>query len=174
MTQPNSLVREGIISGLLGAAGVALWFLVVDIWVGEPFYTPRMLGEMVLSLFGRASADDTLALHVGLYTVVHVAAFVLIGIIAATIVRVGERESSVLAGATILFVVLQVLFYGLTALLAEPELLGRLAWYQVGIANLIAAALMLAYLWRRHPSIGRRLSHSLSGGENPSRAGSQP
>lgn len=165
MTQRNSLVREGIIAGLLGAAGVALWFLIVDVTVGEPFYTPAMLGEIVLSLFGRPSSGDTLALHVGLYTVVHVVGFMIIGVIAASVVRMGEREPSVLAGAVILFVVLQVLFYGITALLSERDLLGRLAWYQVGIANLVAAVLMLTYLWRAHPSIGRGLSHTLSGGE---------
>lgn len=161
----NGVVREGVLAGLLGAAGVALWFFVVDLLAGEPFYTPNTLGAAALSMFGDPRPTDTQALHVIVYTIFHVVAFMLVGIIAAAIVRASEREPSVLAGALILFVAIQVLFYGFTALLAQRELLGRLAWYQVWAANLVAAVLMGTYLWRAHPALGRGLSQALAGGE---------
>jgi hypothetical protein len=41
--------------------------------------------------------------------------------------------------------------------------LGGLAWPQIFIANLIAAALMLGYLWRTHPQLGGHLRHALEG-----------
>lgn len=160
----QSLVKEGVIAGILGAVGVALWFLLVDTISGRPFHTPALLGEGLLSMFGRRTTDGFFN-YAAVYTVFHFAAFIAIGVTAAAIVRWGEREPAVLAGALILFVAIQVAFYGFTALLAQSDRIGQLAWYQVGVANLIAAALMGVYLWRAHPAIGRRMDFALGGGE---------
>lgn len=160
----TSLIREGAIAGILGATGVALWFLLVDSVSGRPFYTPATLGEGVLSLFGLRRGDDFFT-YATIYTIFHFTAFILVGIIAAAIVRWGEREPAVLAGALILFVAIQVAFYGFTALLSESDRIGQLAWYQVGIANVIAALSMGFYLWKAHPAVGRRMDYALGGGE---------
>lgn len=161
----HSLIREGIITGLLGAAGVALWFLIIDVLHGAPLLTPATLGEGLLSMFGAPRISDGMALYVTLYTIAHVVAFIVLGIIATAVVHASAREPAVLAGALILFVVMQVLFYGFSAMMSQRELLGSLAWYQVGAANLVAAILMVTYLWRTHPALGAQLRHSLSGEE---------
>ena len=41
------IMREGFVAGLIGAAAVALWFLVVDLVGGNAFFTPSMLGSAV-------------------------------------------------------------------------------------------------------------------------------
>jgi hypothetical protein len=41
--------------------------------------------------------------------------------------------------------------------------LGQIAWAQIFIANLLAAGLMLGYLWRRHPKLNRQLKQALEG-----------
>ncbi|HLV27460.1 MAG TPA: hypothetical protein VKZ41_14225 [Gemmatimonadales bacterium] len=161
----RSVVREGTIAGVLGALGVSVWFLIIDTVAGVPLLTPATLGEAFLSLFGAAQETDGKALYVGLYTIVHFAAFIALGIVAAAVVRLSEREPSVLAGALILFVAIQVMFYGISAMLANPRLIGALAWYQVGLANLVAAGLMGMYLWRRHPQLGTELRRALAGEE---------
>lgn len=38
---------EGIIAGLIGAAILALWFLMIDTLHGRPLYTPSMLGSAI-------------------------------------------------------------------------------------------------------------------------------
>ena len=43
----SSVYGEGIVAGLLGAATVALWFLVIDTINGHPLYTPTVLGTAV-------------------------------------------------------------------------------------------------------------------------------
>src|SRR5205823_1851736 len=43
--QLTRILREGFIAGLIGAGAVALWFLIVDIIAGRPFFTPAMLGS---------------------------------------------------------------------------------------------------------------------------------
>ena len=43
----ESILREGICAGLIGAAVVAVWFLLLDLWRGQPFLTPGLLGAAV-------------------------------------------------------------------------------------------------------------------------------
>ncbi len=76
-----------------------------------------------------------------------------------------ENEPSLLIGFLILFVAFEVGWYGWTALLARPESFGQLAWYQVLVANLIAAGAMGGYLFRRHATLPRRFLSSLAGDE---------
>ena len=44
--QLSRILREGFIAGLIGAGAVALWFLIVDMIAGRPFFTPAMLGSL--------------------------------------------------------------------------------------------------------------------------------
>lgn len=159
----HNVFREGFIAGVIGATAVALWFFVIDVVAAHPFYTPEILGRSLLSVLGPGRGDPQL-LVVAIYTVFHYAAFIASGIVATGIIHAGRQQSAVLAGALILFVAFEIGFYGLTALLSESQL-GSLAWYQIGAANLIATLLMGAYLWRIHPSLGRRLDFALGGRE---------
>lgn len=165
MDHNGRIAREGVIAGLLGAMGVAVWFLMVDVLAGQPLYTPAALGDGLLGVFGGVRPGDGIATVVALYTVVHLVVFIGIGLLASAIVNWGERDPSVLAGALILFVAFQVLFYGFTMLLAESPVFGDLAWYQVGAANLVAAFLMGSFLLRSHPRVVRNLSLALEGRE---------
>ena len=160
----HSAVREGIIAGVLGATSVALWFLIVDTISGRPFYTPTVLGEGVLGIFGPAGSEGAFT-HVLVYTLFHYAAFCAVGILVTFIIHHAEIEPAVLAGLLILFVAFETGFYGLTALLSQSDLLGNLAWYQIAIGNLLAAGAMGTYLWRAHPALRSEFSHALGGTE---------
>ena len=48
----NSIVRDGVVAGVLGATAVALWFLGVDSLYATPLATPAALGRGLLRLFG--------------------------------------------------------------------------------------------------------------------------
>jgi hypothetical protein len=159
-TQTHSIVREGLIAGFLGATAVAVWFFIVDMIGGRPLFTPNTLGEGLLSVFGRS--PEPTALNVTAYTIFHYAAFTVVGMIAVILVHAGERSPSVLAGSMILFVAIELGFYGLVALLHQT-VLGNFAWYQILAGNLLAAALMGTYLWRAHPSLKRGLVSALEG-----------
>jgi hypothetical protein len=41
--------------------------------------------------------------------------------------------------------------------------LGQIAWVQIFVANLVAAGLMLGYLWRKHPKLEGQLKRALEG-----------
>src|SRR6266705_427846 len=48
--RPHNFLREGVITGCIGATAIALWFLIVDTIAGHPFYTPIFLGMCVVSI----------------------------------------------------------------------------------------------------------------------------
>ena len=156
------MLKEGVVAGLLGAGGVAVWFLGVDLVGGRPFGTPVELGRAVFSVLGKGIDWSPFGYVVG-YTILHVLVFMLIGVIVAWIVDASRRTPGVLAGLLILFAVFEVGFYMFTLFLAQPETVGRIAWYQIGAANLVAAALMGWYLWREHPELGSRFERALVG-----------
>ena len=161
-TARRSVSREGLIAGLLGAGAVAVWFLVVDIARGRPLLVPSALGHILFHATGTAGTEGRAA-HVIAYSVFHVAAFVVVGILAAAILRRSERQPSLLAGAIILFVVFEAGFYVITSLLAQSQTLGLPSWYMVVAGNLIASVVMGMYLWRSYPTAARDIDAALSG-----------
>lgn len=150
------LLREGLVTGLVGATAVAAWFLLVDFVSGRPFYTPAMLGSAVFwGLRDPALVEITFPAVIG-YTMLHVVAFALVGMIAAVLAALVENFPSTLFIAVVFFAIFEVGFYIVVAILAQP-LLGALAWSSVAIGNLIAAGGMGFFLWRAHPQIRQGL-----------------
>jgi len=148
--ESHNPTREGTIAGIIGASSVALWFLMVDSIAGRPFFTPAILGASLFDLLGGGFGGRGLATHVAAYTVVHFAAFILIGIAAAMVMNALDRRPSLLVGFVVLFLVFELCVIGAVALLSRSPLFGTIAWYQLGAANLLAAYFMGRYLWRAH------------------------
>jgi len=72
-----------------------------------------------------------------------------------------ERVPSVMIGVLGLLVAFEVGWIGWTTVLSERY--GGLPWLQVFAANLLAAASMGWYLWRRHPTLIRKVDRALAG-----------
>jgi hypothetical protein len=68
-----------------------------------------------------------------------------------------------MAGFLVVFVIFEMGFYGLAAALSVNSQLQGLAWYQIGAANLIAAAVMFYYMWARHPELKGNIRSALEG-----------
>jgi hypothetical protein len=154
--QFTRILREGFVAGTIGAAAVAVWFLLVDMLNGRPFFTPAMLGSAV---FWQATDPSQVVIEysriIG-YTMIHVSAFVVVGVMAAALAAEVEVAPPTLFLVVIAFCFFEVGFYILVAILARP-ILGALAWWNVAIGNGIAALAMGFYLWREHPKIGEEL-----------------
>ena len=159
--RPHPLLHDGIIAGLIGATAIAVWFLIIDTIAGQPFRTPAALGAGLMDVLGPKDPTDSLAAFVLVYTVFHFAAFMFVGLLAALIVHLARHEPSILLGFVVLFVATEVGFYGLVGLLHQASSLGSLAWYQVMIGNLIAAAAMGVYFWRTHRELEDEFRHSM-------------
>ena len=164
MFEKGSWVREGVVAGVIGALSVAIWFLLVDLFNGQAFFTPALLGNTLFSFFG-STAGETPMLHIAGYTVFHFLAFAGVGMGASFLVAASKQVPAALAGLLILFVAFQVIFYGVTAALAMNELLGGMAWWSIGVANLLAAFGMGRYLYRAHPELRKSFEFAMSGDE---------
>jgi hypothetical protein len=160
----HSIMRDGIVSGVLGATAVALWFLGLDTLYARPLATPTALGRGLLRIFGPPGDEGVLTFVVG-YTIFHYFAFIVAGVLLAVIVHWARRQPTVLAGAMMLFVAFEIGFYGLSAALQESPFLGALGWAQVATGNLIAALVMGGYMWRTHPELKEEFSYALGGRE---------
>jgi hypothetical protein len=163
MAENHSSVREGTIAGILGATTIAVWFLVLDVVGAHPLRTPNILGRGLISILGKPpSMPDTMFVHVLAYTLFHYVAFILVGIVVASIVHQSARTPAILAGLLIMFVMFELGAYGLTYLLTESRL-GGMAWSQIFIANLLATIAMGWFIWVRHPNLKRDLNAALTG-----------
>jgi hypothetical protein len=148
----HTIIREGLFAGLLGAAAVAVWFLIIDLITARVFFTPAALGSAVL--FGArdlAEVQVTAATVLG-YSLLHGAAFITAGIVAAAVVHQAEETPPLLLGFVLLTVTFGTLIVGLIAIVAE-WILQALAWWSIMIGTLLGAGAMGVYLWRSHPVI---------------------
>lgn len=149
------LYQEGIVAGVIGAATVALWFLVIDVINGRPLYTPTVLGT---ALFRRGAGLPSLeGLPVSMemvlmFTWVHGLAFAAIGGVVSRLLGMAERNPSIGFGILLLFVVFE---FGFTigAMLFAAPILKVLTWPSVLVANLLAAGTMAGYFRLRHPRL---------------------
>ena len=160
----HTIMRDGVVAGFLGATAVAVLFLCMDVIYAHAFATPAALGRGLMRVFGQPGSEgDTF--FVAAYTVFHYAAFIGAGLLVSVIVYWAQSQPTVLAGAMMLFVAFEILFYGLSSALSESPFFGALGWAQVATGNLLAALVMGTYMWRSHPELKQELSYALSGTE---------
>ncbi len=159
---PRSVLREGIVAGLIGAAVVAVWFLFFDVARGRPFLTPGLLGAAV---FQGVTSPIGLQITPGPvlgYTILHGLAFVAFGVVAASVMAVSEREPTLLVAFVILFACFEVFVFGVIGALGQ-SMLGALVWWAILIGNLLASIAMLWYLFRAHRALPQTLVGSWGG-----------
>lgn len=155
----HPLLIEGIGTGLIGAAAVAAWFLFVDLVGGRPFHTPAAIGS---ALFLGAQSESEVHASLGLlagYTMVHVAAFVVFGVIMAALAAYLER-----AGSRILVVSLALIVSEAGALavlwVSAEWVLGSIGLWAITVANGLAVTAMSWYVWRSHRALPGSLRHA--------------
>jgi len=152
------VVREGIISGIIGGLIVALWFMVYDAAIlGQLFHTPAMLGALIFN--GMTQPENfavTTALVLG-YTGLHFFAFILFGIAASITMAASEWEPLLVLGVFVLFVWFELCFIALVTFLDQSALL-ELGWWNVIGGNLLALAGIITYYEYGHPRVVPRIT----------------
>jgi hypothetical protein len=151
----SRLYREGIVAGVIGAATLAIWFLILDTINGRPLYTPTVLGTALFRRGAGLASPERLPISfemVLLYSWVHGLVFAVIGGVASRLLQVAERNPNLGFGILLLFVVFEFGFLAV-ATLVEGRILQALAWQAILLGNLSAAAAMAGYFWRRHPHL---------------------
>ena len=153
-SRTTALYQEGLVAGLVGAATIALWFLILDSLSGRPLYTPTVLGTALFRRGGTTPLSEILPNleMVLMFTWVHGLVFVAIGGIGARLLALAERNPNLGFGILMLFVFFECGFVVGAMFFAEP-ILHALAWPAVLVANILAAAAMGGYFWLRHPNL---------------------
>jgi hypothetical protein len=150
----SQVLEDGFFVGVIGAAIVALWYLVLDTIAGRPLFTPSLLGSILFrgaSDVSHVSIDPAI---VAWYTAVHVLAFLAVGLVASWLATQFEKFPAVGIAMLFLFVIFEAAFF-FFAIAVGRNLLGVLGVWTVAVANLLAAGAMAAFLWWRHPGAVR-------------------
>jgi hypothetical protein len=148
----GGVLWEGVVTGIIGASAVAIWFFAIDAIRGEPLRTPKLLGIALLRQPDPASA-------ILAYTLLHGLAFVIFGILGAFLVAAAERQPVILFALIIVFTAFEIFFFGAVVILAS-WILDYVAGWTIFLGNLLAAAAMLAYYFRGHRTLARRLTQA--------------
>jgi len=156
------ILREGVVGGLIGAAVVALWFLIFDLARGKPLLTPALLGAAVFYGVNNPIGLEVAAGPVIGYTLLHGLAFVAFGVVAASVIAATEREPSLIIAVVILFACFETFFLGVVGVLGRA-VTDALSWWGILAANFLAAVAMLWYFLLRHRALPRLLVGSWAG-----------
>lgn len=151
------VVREGVVSGVIGGLIVALWFMAYDAALGQLFHTPALLGALI---FNGMAAPHNFAVSTALvlgYTALHFFAFILFGIAASITMAASEWEPLLALGVLILFVWFELCFIALVTFLNQSALL-ELGWWNIIGGNLLALAGIIAYYEYGHPRVVPRIA----------------
>ena len=149
----SDLILDGLFTGMIGATLVALWFLILDSVQGRPFFTPALLGTVMLHGGDAASSGPVIApLEIAAYTAFHFVVFIAIGFVLAWMMNLFEKFPIMFFVLLVLFLALQIGFFGLNLALGA-KLLGHLPVWTGVTAHVLAAAGMAFYQWKRHPSV---------------------
>ena len=156
MAANSRYVREGVIAGIIGAAIVAVWFLIYDAARGRPFRTFALLGAATFQGVQNPADVPTTAHLVVQYTVLHGVVFAMIGVLIAYLVVSTQRQPSRLLLMFITLMCFEVFFLAVVTWLAHP-VLGELAWWAILLGNALAAVGMLIYFFVGHRALGKAL-----------------
>jgi hypothetical protein len=152
----GSPLRDGVITGIIGAAAVALWFFFQNLTTGEPFSTPSALGSALLLGVTDASDVNTGFGVIMAYSVLHAVVFLMIGITFSWVTSRIEGTAGFVLPAIGVLVLLEALFVG-TAASMNSWVLEAIGWQVILIGNVIAGVAMGAWIWFRRPQLRERL-----------------
>jgi hypothetical protein len=151
------IVENGILAGMIGAATVAVWFLVLDLLTrGMPFFTPSLLGSI---LFAHAAPEDVTGLSgaaIFAYTGLHGILFLCAGTMLAWMFVQFERNPQVGLVLLLLFATFEAILWGVGVSMI-PALAGVVGAWAILVANVASAVAMFVFLLGRHPRALARL-----------------
>jgi hypothetical protein len=153
---PAEILGDGTMAGVIGASAIALFFLVVDTARREALFTPSVMASALLRGEAPSQTPEIDLSMVAAYSVLHGAAFVAVGILAAWATALRRASVATFTLAIALFAGLELGFL-FTCAIVEPRLLEAVGVAPATVGNLLAAVGMAAYLHRwPHDSIEER------------------
>jgi hypothetical protein len=149
------LLADGVLTGLVGAGTVALWFLLFDLLSGTPFFTPAALGSFLFLGVTSPAEIQVSVVMVAAYTLLHVAAFALVGVGFVWVANQLVLLPGLWLVTFMAFVIVELVFLlGVGGVV--DWVLGPAGWLAVAMGNLLAVTAMGTWLWSTHSGLRRR------------------
>jgi len=144
------VLEDGMVTGLIGAGTVAVWFLLLDSLRGLSFFTPTLLGSVIFDRMPAADVTDVSVKTVFAYSGLHVIMFLMVGWCVAWIFREFEAHPPFGLVYLLTFLLFEVIVFGLEVAMM-PDVLGIIGTWAVAIGNILSLIAMFGFLMRRHP-----------------------
>lgn len=138
----TDVLQDGILSGAAGYALISLYFAASNLVAGLPaLHTVDALGT---ALFEGTNPGQMIA-----YNGVHLAVFIVLGVIASVLVR--EVELHPAFWYVLFFVAIAGFIFSYIVMTVVARRIAELDAYSVAVGNLVAGAGMAVVLLLRHP-----------------------
>jgi hypothetical protein len=160
----HSTLREGLVTGLLGAAFLAAWYVAADALNARVLHTPSVLGQLFLAGDGTPVAGRVVPAAVGGYAVLHLGFFLAAGVLLAWLTHLSLRRPALRFGV-IIGLVLGVMFLQLLLFLAPPFARDPALRWSAMLGLVPTVLVMGYYLWRSHAELGRSVERLPLGAE---------
>jgi hypothetical protein len=149
-TKLNDFLYDSVYSAAVGAAAVAIFFLISDLLQGQPLFTPSLVGSALFLGLDPASVGTVHLGVIGLFSLVHFAAFFALG---ATTSWAIQREPRLPARSMVLAIALFASLEGGVLIfdaLFAPGTLAAVGHGEILVANVLAASSMALSLRHAH------------------------
>lgn len=146
----QDFLYDSFYSAAIGASVVALFFLVIDAVQGRPFFTPSLMGTV---MFTGAPADTVSAVRLDMvawFSLVHMAAFGMLGALLAFLVHEVELHAKNPAQFFVLFLLVFEGAFLVVSHLLLPGVNAVLGHFRIFLANLCAVGAMAVFLYQAH------------------------
>jgi hypothetical protein len=150
MPQQHSVLREGLLTGLLGGLVVMVWYFAVDIGRGQPGYTPNVLGQVFVAGDTMPAVRTIVPRVVAEYTALHFVVFFLMGIVLTWLTHLASRNPALRMGVWLGLVIAFIFFLGFLFMLYTITD-QRFPWWPSLVGSVLGLGSMAWFLWRRHP-----------------------
>jgi hypothetical protein len=158
----TSVAYDAFGAGAVGGSIVCLFFLGIDAIQGRMFFTPSLMGSAMFLGEPATSVSVVRLDMVAYYTMVHFAAFGLLGAAIAVLLRQVELHSKHPAVMLVtIFLLTEVLFVAAAALMM-PGVVSVVGAGRIAAANLLGASGMAMFLLAQHrPDLWQRVKHAV-------------
>lgn len=156
-TSRHTHSHEVLRAGVLGAATVWLWILLVGALYGAPLRLATLLGDGLAHIVRVASPPTWVAVVV--FTIFHFVAWAGIAEVMVIVLRVARTTPAVLMLAAVVMILVLLALIGITMIFASGGLGSGLAWAGIYVGSILGLAVTAGYLLRWHPEVRTELSH---------------
>ncbi len=162
--QEHSTFREGLGTGLVGAAVVAVWYVLCDLVAGRPLHTLNALGRIFIGGQVPTTGGPIDAGAVIGSLLLLVVTSVLAGWGLTLLTHLAARNRALRMGVWLGIVIAFCYLLGLTHMVNQWTG-GRLPLWEVIGGTVLGVVTMVWLLWRRHPRLERSFHEAPLGDE---------